>query len=51
MAKDIKNPELHISQTDFADITETDVATPAVREEIEHQIESAEDFKIVIDEN
>ena len=48
---DIEKPELHILQNDFVDITTTAVATPAVRKEIEHQIESAEDFKIVINEN
>jgi hypothetical protein len=46
-----QKPKLHISQNDFVDITTTAVATPAVSKEIEHQIESAEDFKIVVNEN
>lgn len=46
---DIEKPELHILQNDFVDITTTAVATPAVREEIEHQVESSEDFEIVIE--
>lgn len=51
MAKDIKNPELHISQNDFIDIITTAVATPVLSNEIEHQVESSEDFEIVINEN
>ena len=41
---DIEKPELYILQNDFVDITTTAVATPAVRDEIEHQVESSEDF-------
>ena len=49
MGKD-KKPELHISKDDFIDITTTPIATPAVRKEIEQQVEASEQFKIVIDE-
>lgn len=51
MEKEVQKSKLHISQNDFIDIITTAVATPAVREEIEHQVESSEDFEIVINEN
>lgn len=46
---DIEKPELHILQNDFVDITTTNVTTPAVSAEIEHQVETSEQFEIVID--
>lgn len=51
MEKEVQKSKLHISQNDFIDIITTAVATPAVREEIEHQVESSEDCEIVINEN
>ena len=49
MGKEIEKPKLHISQNDFIDITTTNVTTPAVSAEIEHQVETSEQFEIVID--
>ena len=49
MGKEIEKPKLHISQNDFVDITTTNVTTPAVSAEIEHQVETSEQFEIVID--